>query len=144
MSKKIVFWISAIISVLLLLANFIGTYKLCGVETGGTMLSEIFSLFKIVCVDALSDIMRTFLIIIPLFLFSLITYKMRDEIYKAWFKFARIWVPLSIILVLISPEYSHGLVPIEKGTISFGMSVIFLVVSIFLIIIKFFSKPRIQ
>jgi len=61
--------------------------------------------------DVLNDdnVMATF-IFIPLFILSLITYKMRDEVFYAWWNFARWLVPVIIVatfLVNMMPS-NHG------------------------------------
>ncbi len=48
-----------------------------------------------------------FYFLFPLFLFSLLTYKLRDEIFLAWWRFTRWFVPIAIILTLITP-HDHG------------------------------------
>ena len=83
-------------------------------------------------------------IFIPLFLFSLITYKMREEVYQAWFRFVRWWIPLSVLLIFIAPEYSHDwLYPIEKGSVALLTSAIFLIVSLLIIVAKYISLRRV-
>ena len=80
---------------------------------------------------------------VPLFVYALVTYWMREEVYVAWFKFVRWWVPSSMFLILISPEYGGGLFnPIEKGSVAFATSVIFCVVSLLIIGVKLLRKPR--
>ncbi len=80
-----------------------------------------------------------FLPFFSIFIISIITYKMREEVYRAWFKFARIWIPLSLVLIFITPEYSEGLVPLDRGSVSFFLSVVFLVISLVIIIYKSFK-----
>jgi hypothetical protein len=75
-------------------------------------------------------------LLLPLFLLSLITYKMSDEVYRAWFRFVRWWVPATIVLVLLSPSYGHGLIPVDKGRVSLLLSGLFLLISLVIIIIK--------
>ena len=83
-------------------------------------------------------------IFIPLFLFSLITYKMREEVYQAWFRFVCWWIPLSVLLIFIAPEYSHDwLYPIEKGSVALLTSAIFLIVSLLIIVAKYISLRRV-
>lgn len=126
-TKKNILVSSGIIVVLFLVFDSVGTFRLCGgVEYGS-------------CMDKLHGFFGIFLPIFPLFLFSLITYKMREEIYKTWFYFARWWVPLSMLLVLISPEYSNDwMFPIEKGSVAFVTSLLFTVISLILIAWKWF------
>ena len=81
------------------------------------------------CIFIFDPIAETLIIFVPFFLLSLIIYKMRDEIFKSWLKFTYIWIPLTIILTLLAPEYSQSLLPIfTKGFISFFFSIVFLVV----------------
>ena len=77
-----------------------------------------------------------------IFLLSLITYKMKDIVFQTWFKFARVWVPLTIILVILSPEYGNALLPVEKGTVSFFMSALFLIISLIIIVYKSFQNSK--
>lgn len=52
--------------------------------------------------DALNDdnVMITF-IFIPLFLLSLITYRMPDDVFRAWWNFARFMVPIIVLATLL-------------------------------------------
>ncbi|MHB0865686.1 MAG: hypothetical protein ACYC1Y_02190 [Minisyncoccota bacterium] len=82
-----------------------------------------------------------FLPILPLFLFSLITYKMRDEVYRAWLRFASVWIPLSMLGILLAPEYSEQFLPmfpVVKGTVAFFSSLLFFTISLFIVVWKFF------
>jgi hypothetical protein len=124
-SKKIVLNFSWMVSLIILSTFYFGTYALC---------RNIDS-----CASFLHYVVVYFLFTIPFFLLSLITYKMRDEVYKTWFKFAQIWIILSVFLIIISPEYGGGLIPLDKGRVSLALSVIFLVISLILILIKYLS-----
>ena len=91
-------------------------------------------------IDPLDSIAPYTLLFVPILLFSLVTYKMREEIFRAWIKFAVWWIPLSMILILISPEYTNDLVlPIVKGTVAMATSAVFIVVSLFIIARKHFA-----
>lgn len=83
-----------------------------------------------------------FYIFSSLFLVSIITYKMREEVFKLWLKFTYVWVPLTILLVLISPEYGNSFFPIVKGSVSFFMSCLFLLISLIIIISKSLSLRK--
>lgn len=130
-SKKTLLIVSGIGTVVLLIANYVGTAQLCG---GGQYT---------ICMGNLYAVMMNFFPVIPLLLFSLITYWMREEIYQAWFRFARWWVPLSMLLILISPEYSSDwMYPVVKGTVAFLTSMIFAAVSSLIILIKHLRRSR--
>jgi hypothetical protein len=53
-------------------------------------------------------VLENSLIVIPLFLFSAITYKLNDQIFQSWIRFAAFGVPLAIILPLFSSTQSSG------------------------------------
>ena len=77
-----------------------------------------------------------FLPILPLFLFSLITYKMSEVVFQDWWRFARIFVPLAMFLILITPAYTHNwMFPVVKGTVAVALSVLFVAISLFRIIL---------
>lgn len=81
--------------------------------------------------------------LIAMLIFSLLTYWMRDNVYQAWFKFARWAIPLSMLLIFLAPEYSHDwMYPIEKGTVAFFSSVIFSILSIIIIGTKYLAARR--
>ncbi len=110
-------------SALLIILNLIGTFGLCG----GKGYSN--------CMDTMHDAMLIFVIIIPLFIFSLITYKMKEDVYQTWWKFSRVWIPLSMLMILMAPSYSSNwMIPIEKGTVAFFSSIIYGAISVYIII----------
>jgi len=86
------------------------------------------------------DIIGALLFIFPfVFLLSLITYFLREEVFQAWMHFAKWWIPLSIFFVLVMPDgQGGGYMPslIDKQTIAFLMSSIFILVSLTKIISK--------
>lgn len=130
-SKKILLIVSGIGTVVLLILNWIGTFKLCGGQEYGQ------------CMDLIYSIMMNFFPIIPLFLLSLITYKMRNEVYRAWLRFVYVWIPLSMFAILIAPEYSSDwMFPVVKGTVAFYSSLLFVIISLVLIIWKYFYTSR--
>lgn len=74
--------------------------------------------------------------IFPLFLFSIITYFMSEKVFQIWSRFAIVWIPISMILIGLAPEYGEGLwlfPRIEKGTVALVLSALFVAVSIILI-----------
>lgn len=90
--------------------------------------------------DQTGRLIETLLITLPFFLISLIVRFLRDEVFHTWIKFALVWVPLTIFLVLISPEYNPSLLPInEKGFVSFSFSTLFLLISLIIIAWRYFS-----
>jgi len=122
MNKQTLLIVSGVITGILFLANWIGTFQLCGGQEYGQ------------CMDSAYSTMINLLPIIPLFLLSLITYKMRSEVYATWRRFAYIWIPISMILIFLAPEYSSDwMYSIEKGTAAFFSSILFVIISLVLI-----------
>jgi hypothetical protein len=86
-----------------------------------------------------------FFLFLPILFFSLITYKMRDEVFRAWLHFAYWWVPLSMFLTLITPD-SHGggfgpQISLGKEDTAFVFSALFAIISLILIIYKWVKSP---
>ncbi len=132
-SRKSVLLTLSILGAVLVVWEYVGNYQLCDFLVSEGHQGN--------CPFLMSSIETTLLPILPMFVFSIITYWMREEIYVAWFKFARWWIPLSMVAILISPEYSHDwMFPIEKGTVAFMTSVVFVIASSAIIGWKYFRK----
>ena len=75
---------------------------------------------------------------LPLFLFSLITYFLRQEIARAWAYLALGWTLLSMILIYLAPEYGSGgfgpSISFDKGFYAFVLMIFFSVISLLVII----------
>ncbi len=79
----------------------------------------------------------------PLFLLSLITYKMRDEVFKAWIGFAIWFVPLSMIAILLTPVDDGGSWSIPlKGPVALLTTGLFFVISLSIICWKHFALRK--
>ena len=130
-SKKTLLVVSGGITVTLFVLNWIGTFRLCGGQEYGQ------------CMDLAYGAIISFLPIIPLFILALITYKMRDEVYRAWLRFAYVWIPLSMLLIFLAPEYSTDwMFPVVKGTVAFFSSILFVIISLILIVWKYVVARR--
>lgn len=76
-------------------------------------------------------ILFTFAPLAFLFLLSLITYRMKDEVFRAWWRFARWWVPVIIAVTLyIGSIGSEGKYPGANGA---SLSVYYIYQSQFII-----------
>ncbi len=139
MSKKIVLGIGSIcifywVILFLLNSSLFSAGRQCYMNYVG-MCGNISDL-----ISHTASFVRPFFII---FILSLITYRMREEIFQAWIKFAYVWVPLTLFLVFIVPEYDSSLLPIvTKGPISFFFSFLFLIISLIIIISKSHSLKK--
>lgn len=117
--KKIILWSSLCVSVLLVIIDILGTSSLCG----GSQ--------NTVCMQNAHAYSQMFFWAIPTLVFSVATFWMQDIVYIKWFRFARIWVPLSMVAIFLAPSYaSDWMFPIEKGTVLFVANILFVVISL--------------
>jgi hypothetical protein len=49
-----------------------------------------------------------FIFLIPVFIFSLITYKMREEVFRAWWRFALWFVPVIMLVTFLFNSQNRG------------------------------------
>lgn len=123
-TKKIILFISLIFSVF-----FITTSNYSNLLYNYDIWSKI--------IDSAMPMLIAFSSII-IFLFSLITYFLKDEIFKPWIKFTYWWLPLSIIFTLITPGGSGSFfvnIWDKEMTVIF-MSALYVVVSTIMLIIN--------
>ena len=59
--------------------------------------------------------------LLPLLILSLVTYKMRDEVFHAWWNFARWLVPVIIVATLLLNSASDGGGGMGGGGLASGM-----------------------
>jgi len=91
--------------------------------------------YRSVCKDIYGVIVYPFSPFPFVFLFSLITYKMRDEVFQAWWRFARFFVPvIMLVTFLINSRSRSGGMGISGAIAgSFDMFIIGLFYAIFII-----------
>src|SRR3989344_8474098 len=79
-----------------------------------------------------------FLLFIPVFIFSIIIFKLRESVFSTWRNFSLWAVPISLIVISFLPTDTHGLdfIPITKGTIIFFLTILYSLISLILIIYK--------
>jgi len=66
-----------------------------------------------------------------------IAYRLPQKTFDSWWKFTRVYIPLSFFLILITPGGpSGGLINIDAELVTWWLSGIFLFVSIVLIMVK--------
>ncbi len=138
--KKNITITSVIAAVILLVWGSIGNVKLCGIDTFGHWL--LVTLLDWGCIETLWNIGILLLPILPVALFSLITYKMREDIFIVWINFAKWWIPLTIFLTLIAPASDSSFLPVNKGSVAFVMTALFSALSFCIIIAKWARKEK--
>ncbi len=85
--------------------------------------------------------------LIPLILlFSLLTYKMHEKVFRAWISFAYWWVPLSIVLTLLAGGGSGGGFGMpnvfDREFVAFIFSALFFIISLIIILWKYVATRR--
>jgi hypothetical protein len=75
----------------------------------------------------------------PIFVFSLVTYKMRDQVFHAWWNFARWWAPVIVVVTLLLNNASGT----GGGYIGMGQDFIFLIQGILYAILVIVSLVKI-
>jgi len=125
-TKKIVFWISLVGVAVFFIAGY-AIPLLCGV-------------YSYICQDRLETFFPFLLLFFPIFLFSLITYFLREEVFRAWLRFTYWWLPLSFVMIYLAAGSSGGSFGIpnvlDQETVAFIFSALFALISLILIAIK--------
>ena len=81
-------------------------------------------------------------IFMPIFFFSLITYKMRDEIFLSWRKFSFIYLFIYLFIVLISPWMHADFSPFEKKSNALFLVALYSAISLILIAYKSYQLRK--
>lgn len=124
----IIRYVSGGLSLILLLMVMVDTPRLC--SEGDTA-----------CSMFVFNLAVNLLPAVPLFLFSLATSLLRQEVVLLWFKFAVPWTAASMLAILAAPRYaSDWMFPIEKGTVAMFFMAIFVIVSIVIIARGYWSR----
>jgi hypothetical protein len=131
--KTKVLMISGLLAVTVIVWDYIGNYRICDYLSKNGHEGS--------CPFVLINVESALILIFPFFLFTLITYFMREEVYKTWVRFAIWWLAISMLLILIMPESETGgfgpQISFGKGDVALLTCVFFVIVSIFLIAWKY-------
>lgn len=129
-SRRTVLMFSGLVSLAIVVVDLLGTSVVCG----GRQYTQC---MQIVHFGALTflPLIAVFVIAVAMSLFS------SDRVYQSWFRFARWWIPMSMLAIFIAPKYSGNVLDsIEKGSVALVTSVIFIVVSLIIIGYKLVRK----
>ena len=90
------------------------------------------------CINNIQSFSTILDIFFPTLILSLVTFKLRQEIFQAWMRYALWWVPLTVVLTLIAPNDRSQSIPFPstKGMVDLGLVTIFVIVSIGIILYK--------
>lgn len=101
--KNRVLLVSGIGTLAMITLQSIGMLRFCGTMEYGT------------CTDSLYSLTLTLLPSAPLFLFSLLTYPLSEVVFRKWWYFVRISIPVMMVLIYITPRQSHDwMFPLEQ------------------------------
>ncbi len=81
-------------------------------------------------------------IFIAVFIFFLITFKLKDSVFNTWRNFSVWAIPACLIIVSFFPTNTYGLdvVPMVKGTVAMFLTILYSAISLILIIYKSLKK----
>ena len=124
---------SGLITFIVLIMGIAEPFKMCG-DAWRTCMTWNYSLSLI------------FIPIIPFFVFALITYYMRTQIYDLWVRVALVWLATSMIIIATTPDpLTGGFGPqilFGKGDIALLTSTMMVIISISVICWKYFQRRK--
>lgn len=98
------------------------------------------------CQDKFEVLFPAILIFLPTLLFSIITYKMREEVFRAWLHFAYWWIPISLVFIYLAGGWSGGGFGIpnvlDQEFVSIIFSALFVIISLIIIAYKHLATRR--
>jgi hypothetical protein len=98
------------------------------------------------CYTSLNEILtlNAWVILVAL-LFSVVTLPLKVEIFRAWIRLAIWWVPVSMILIGISPKRFAGggqLFSAGREDVAFAMAGLFIIISLIIIAWKYVATRK--
>lgn len=90
------------------------------------------------------DMIVTVLVIfsIPVFIISCSLLFVKEQVFNKWFKFAIIYVPISIVLIAIASPTGDMFFPSLRETLTFLLPIVFFIASLFIIIFEHIKLRR--
>jgi len=81
-------------------------------------------------------------IFVAVFIFSLITFKLKESIFITWRNFSVWSIPIFLIFITFLPTRTHGLdfVPVTKGAVISFLTILYSIISLILIVFKSLKK----
>ena len=96
-----------------------------------------------ICAKTLLTFEGSGILILPAFVICLILCKMRDEIFRAWIRFAIWWVPLSIIIIgTASTDAQSYIFPSSQSLLGLLLPFLFVIISLIIIIYKWANLQK--
>ena len=82
------------------------------------------------------SIFLDFFIFLPLLILSIISFIVNDQAFNSWLHFASWFLPISFLLVLLTPISDSSLFPINKPRVALLLSGTFLITGLLIIFVK--------
>lgn len=129
MTKKNVLILSAVLVALFIVFGFQKNIGLCGKEYNS-------------CWTFFDLLWSPFSLGVPLFLLSILTYRMHEEIFFTWLRLAYWWIPLSVLIIFTTPttDHSWAIGGPSRDSVTWFLSGLFFVISLILIAWKHFGN----
>lgn len=131
MTKKQILLFASIVLVLTYFTTFTRDFCYRAYEEGP----------RVICSGDVAGIFFLFSLLI--LIFSFLTYKMHEKVFRPWLHFAYWWVPLSIVLSLLAGGGSGGGfgMPnlLDQESVAFIFAALFSIISLIIIIRKHFA-----
>lgn len=129
LTKRKILLALGLLTALLFMIDRVGRVRLCGGDFFHGFCASTYFLF----IDSA-------IFIIPAFVYCLIVYKMRDEIFWSWAKFAAWFVPISIVITSTASTSSNSYVfQSDQEVFTLLLVPSFIVISLSIIIWKWYS-----
>ncbi len=90
------------------------------------------------CADDIT--LNLFLIFIPLFVLSLVSFKLRKDVFDVWKKITVVYLVLFFVLYFLSPTQGNGYIWFQREMVSFFGTIVFSLISIGFILYKSLKK----
>jgi hypothetical protein len=86
-------------------------------------------------------VLKILFMITPAILFlSIINFFVSDRIFLSWKKFTFIYLLIYLLIIIIAPATGGDFIKIVKGTLGIFLSIVYFIISLFLILHKSFKK----
>ena len=108
----------------------------------GVVVSFADSHYRSICIEYCENVMSLLLPLVTIIPLSVILLLSRDEVFRLWRKFALVWLPISIVMIAITPNATGTMQFIDKEFMALVFSFLFVTISILLIAYKSYQLRK--
>lgn len=87
----------------------------------------------VVCNHVVDDMTAVLLLAFPVFLFSAILFGLADNIFRAWSRFVLLWIPLSTVLLYLSPRDADMFTDFSRESNAWRLTILFALISVLIV-----------